>query len=251
MAGLIFVDLIAAVKSLPQTEKTYWQQPDAKEFEAKVLRVFKEGGDAYLVLDKTVFYPQGGDQLGDTGTIKGKAGNLVVKKVLLSRGVILHWGKISGEIKDGEKVRLEVFWPGRLKHTRTHSLGHLIGSAMWQVNPKIKVVETQMANPAWIKFDGELSKAELTKVENIAAGAIKEKRAVTIRFVDLEELKKICRHVPEKLPATNLRVVQIEGFDAIPCGGTHVKNLSEIGDFKVIRVESAGEQNMILFDLAD
>lgn len=244
------MNILEVVKGLPETEKLYWQQPDARIVDAKILKIFQDGSDFYVVCDKTIFYPQGGDQLGDTGTIKGKDGELIVKKVLLLRGVVLHGGKISGGLKEGETVKEEVFWPGREKHTATHSLGHLIGGVIWQLNPQIKVVETQMTNPAWIKFEGTLNEADLKKIENIAVTAIKEKRPLTIRFVALEELKKICRHVPEKLPATNLRIVQIEGFEPIPCGGTHVKNLGKIGAVKILKIEKAeAGLKRIFFDL--
>lgn len=238
------------VKGLPQTEKEYWKDSYLVKSRAKVIKIFREGSNYYIVTDKTIFYPQGGDQVPDVGLLKGSSGVMEIKKVLLAKGVVLYFGKINGEIKEDDDVELEVDETLRRINMRMHSLGHLIGSSMWEIRPEIKVVGSLMARPGWIKFEGELNEGDIKKINELAQKSIEEDKKTIVKFVTLDELKRICKHVPEKLPPTNLRIVQIEGFEPIPCGGTHVKSLSEIGEFKIVDIEPSGEHKIILFDLA-
>ena len=247
------MDIREIIQGMPQTEKEYWKDPELAESEATVLRVVKDKGNHYLVTDKTVFYPQGGDQAGDKGQITSQAGRMEVKKIFISGGVILHYGKVEGIIGEGEKVEMKIDLERRVVNTKMHSLGHLVGSCVWALRPELPSPDSQMARPGWINILGDLSDEEISKVKEMTNKAIAEDQKTTIRFVSLEELKRICKHLPDKLPSQNLRIVQQGDFEPIPCGGTHVGSLGVLKGLRMLELkpsEKPGEK-LLWFDFED
>lgn len=236
------------VASLAATRKVYWDDMYAPRGTSRVLRSATEGTSGYVALDESVAYPQGGDQAGDRGTLSTASGKMQLDKVMLRQGVIIHHGKIlEGTIQPDQVATIELDWRYRYANMRLHTLGHLIASAVWKVRPETAVLDSSMGRPCWLLLDGPLTDDDLRSIEAIVKHAVIQKGQVEPRFLDLEELKALCPHIPAKLPAKNLRAVFIDSFEPIPCGGTHVRSTEEVGDFSILDLESVDSKTFRLY----
>ncbi len=222
----------------PPTEKLYYIQK-TPEFYANVIGI----EDNYVVLDKTNFYPEGGGQIGDTGSLDG----IKVINTIKDGNVILHEVKDSSKFKVGRQVYGVVNWNRRLNITRHHTATHLVTS-----------VSRQILGPhvwqAGAKKDDEKAHIDLTHYKRITdeeLRKIEEKvNEYIIQNLDIE-VKVMNRNEAEKeygfriyqggaVPGKELRIVKIGNVDVEACGGTHniLSKTGEIGCFKIIKRET-------------
>ncbi|WP_026530211.1 alanine--tRNA ligase-related protein [Haematomicrobium sanguinis] len=212
-----------------------------------------EGEDGLLdvVLDSTVFYPRGGGQDWDLGVIRSGATEFIVESVTLDDGgVAHHYGRFGGgapETADfgaGAEVSLEVDRPRRNANTRLHSAGHIIDRAVENLGldwvpgraghyPHMSFVEYAVQlDPEETEKYRELLEAEANAIITVGSEN-------TVRFMPAEELSTVVKHVPDNLPTNKPTRLVMYGTDfGIPCGGTHVKDVSEIGGMLITKIKS-------------
>ena len=228
------------------TELLYIKDFDVETCTAKVIAVSNtEDGRTDIVLDQTCFYPRGGGQDWDMGKISKADGEFTVEEVRLDEeGTVHHIGELTkGEFSTGNEIEGKVDSERRSVNTRLHSGGHVIDMAIdslgldWiatkgQHYPHLSAVEyTGTWEPE--KTDELRSAIEQKANEIIQKGT--ENKLV---FMPVEEMHTVCRHVPDNIPKNKPGRVVIYGDDfGIPCGGTHVKNLSQIGTIKVPKLK--------------
>lgn len=204
-----------------------------------------EDGRTQVSLDQTEFYPRGGGQDWDTGRIVSEHGELLVEEVRLSEdGIVWHIGTQSGEpFQAGESVTCHIDTERRTINTRLHSAGHLVDLATDRLKlpwipgrgahyPHMSFVEYA---GEWDAEQGERIKQEMQAVidDVITTGGENE-----IRFMPVEEMSAICRHVPDNIPKNKpARVVVYCGNFGVPCGGTHVQNLKDISKVTVTKIK--------------
>jgi misacylated tRNA(Ala) deacylase len=209
----------------------------------------------YVVLDQTVFYPKGGGQPCDTG------------KVLKDNEAyaVVYVGKFSGEIshevdrqglREGDKVHCVLDWERRYRLMRSHTAAHLFASLLCTGTGAL-VTGNQLEQDK-IRFDFSLEKFDPETLKGYVGKANELFREdVPVRSYELpreEALKipgvvKMADAFPPDIP--RLRIVEIVGVDRQTDGGTHVKNLREVGQIKVLKTENKGKQNRrVYFTLA-
>ena len=223
------------LKGIPDTELLYYKQ-DPEEFEAKVLKIIK---NKLVVLDKTSFYPRGGGQEPDHGTI----GIFDVIDVNKHGNVVVHELK-DGTLKEGETVRCAIDVSRRYGITRNHSSTHVLnasarktlGSWIWQ-HSAFKEKDYGRLD---ITHHSNLSEDDIMKIEDLANFTIR--RDVPIMINEFErgyaEQKYGFRiYQGGVVPVKLVRIVNIEGYDVEACGGTHVKKTGEIGLIKITKAE--------------
>ncbi|MCS7146323.1 MAG: alanine--tRNA ligase [Nitrososphaerota archaeon] len=227
------------VADLPRTEKLYYVDPYAWAFEATVLA----SASGMVVLDKTFFYPEGGGQVGDTGVLKWRAGETRVTDTQIVDGVIVHF--VEGtQPPVGERVWGEVDYGRRLSIMRHHTATHiLIGTARrvlgrhaWQMGAR---KEEEFARLD-ISHHKPLTKAEVAEIERQANEVVSKRLPVSTQWLPrslAEERYGFTLYQGGEAPLGEVRVVEIEGWDAEACGGTHCVNTAEVGFIKIIRVE--------------
>jgi misacylated tRNA(Ala) deacylase len=210
---------------------------------ARVLAVAEAG----VVLDRTVFYPQGGGQPGDTGVLRLADGGTV--PVLGTRkgegpGTVLHLVAEAGGLQPGAEVVAEIDWARRHRLMRTHSLLHLLCRA---VDAPVTGGQVEEGRG---RLDFDLPEAGLDKDALTARleGWIAEDRPIRASWVEEAELDarpELVRTMAVKPPRGQgrVRLVEIEGVDLQACGGTHVGTTGEIGRVAVTRVEKKGRIN--------
>ena len=213
--------------------------------EAAVVAEPDAGGD---VLDRTVFYAQGGAQPGDVGTLTGPDGSaLPVTNTVYGpdRATIVHLvGQAAGDLNAGDRVRAELDWERRYKRMRIHTALHLL----------IVVLPYPVTGGAIGDGDGRLDfdipdagldKADITERLNalIARDAAVGERWITDAELDANPGLVKTMSVKPPRGAGRVRLVDIEGVDLQPCGGTHVRRTGEIGRALVTDIEKKGKQN--------
>jgi alanyl-tRNA synthetase len=218
------------------TERLYYSDSHLIEFEARVVDVTERvSGWTAIILNRTAFYPTGGGQPSDTGTLSGLR---VVECIDDGERGVLHVVQGVAPPKDAV-VHGRVDWPGRLDHMQQHTGQHILSQAFVTLfnapTKSFRVLESSC------EIDVDLSNPTTDVIERaveLANNVIWEDRAITIRNVTSEEAATMALR---KEPARDgeLRVIEIEGFDLTPCGGTHAYRTGEVGMIAVRSWERA------------
>ena len=239
----LFDGLKEKMGSIPATLKLYYKTPSAFDFNATVLNSF----DDFVILDKTLFFPEGGGQPADAGflTLEGASKKLEVQDVQEVGGVILHKIEKHGEISKGSTVSGHVDAERRIAHTRHHSATHIVvyaarkvlGSHVWQAGAQ------KGENRARIDITHfkRISDAERREIELVANRMVMEDKDLNARFEDRKEAEQKYTFgiyqggVP---PGKEIRIVRIgEDEDVQACAGTHCTKTGEVGPIKILRTE--------------
>lgn len=218
------------------TERLYYNDSHLTEFEASVTSVTERvSGWGAVTLDRTAFYPTGGGQPSDTGTL---GTSHVVECIDDPEAGILH--VIHGKLPQvGSIVKGHVDWPRRLDHMQQHTGQHILSQAFFKLfnaetrsfrmMEQYSEIDLEMANP---------SDALINEAVELANKIIWEDRPVHIREVTPEEAAELpLRKDSER--AGELRIIEIEDFDLSPCGGTHAARTGEVGIITVRSWERA------------
>ena len=237
------------LSSLPETEFLGYENT---ECEAKILSIISDGeavdsineGECSLVFDKTVFYGEGGGQVGDTGTIISDNATLTVLDTKKTNGVYIHEVKIeAGSIQKGDTLTLKIDTARRLSIKRNHSACHLLQAALRQVLGTHVEQAGSYVDEHRVRFDfthlSAMTKDEIAKVEAIVNSNILASETCSTEVSDIESARKkgAMALFGEKY-GDKVRVVSIGSSSVELCGGTHVSSTGEIGLFKVISESS-------------
>ena len=224
------------------TEPVFRQDAYLRTCQARVL----EAGPAGVVLDRTVFYPLGGGQPGDTGYLRTADGRewRVVDTRKGEEGRILHrLEEDAGTPEVGQRVEAAIDWDRRHAHMRMHTALHLLGSVL-----RFGVTGGQIgAEKSRLDFDtqDEIDGERVTGEVNALVDAGHEVLSRWITDDELDQQPELVRTMSVQPPrgAGRIRLLDIPGVDLQPCGGTHVNNTREIGRVTVTRVENKGRRN--------
>ena len=204
-------------------------------------------GDNYLVLDKTIFYPQGGGQPSDKGTIKSKSSELHVKSVEYNGGEIKHVGTVKGAFSVGDEVSLTLDWDLRLKYMQMHTAGHLVDLIARQAYPTLVPIRGVhgIGKKLFIEYEG-VQKLDVDQLNTKLAKLVSSQPEIKTQFVTLEQLKKMSNWLPEKLPTSKkLRVLSIGSDYHIPDGGTQLKTGEPIWSITITQVEHSESSTLL------
>ncbi len=200
-------------------------------FNAKIIEKGKEEGKNFVVLDNTLFYPDGkGGQIGDRGKIDSKEVFYVKEK----DGKIFHFLK---EIPENDEVLCEINKERRIEISREHTAQHLLSRVLLNLY-NLETLSFHMGEE-YSTIDTpyfDLKDEDFEKIEMEVMKIIEEGRPVKKYFVDENELKNLELRKEEDIKG-KIRIVEIENFDKTMCGGTHVDNTKDILIFKLIKIE--------------
>jgi misacylated tRNA(Ala) deacylase len=223
------------------TEELFREDSYLKECDADVTAV---EGQAVAV-DRTVFYPLGGGQPGDTGSIAWPAGNArIVDTHYGDSGEILHVVEEGGPLPPvGETVHLQLDWDRRYRHMRMHTAMHLLGAVL-----RYGVTGGNIsAEKSRLDFDMEDS-VDKEAVAEAMQVLVEADHAISCRWIsdaELDENPELVRTMSVQPPRGKgeVRLLEIEGVDLQPCGGTHLKSTGEVGKVRIGKVEKKGRRN--------
>ncbi|MCS7109938.1 MAG: alanine--tRNA ligase [Candidatus Caldarchaeum sp.] len=223
----------------PPTVKLFYEHPTTYSFRAKVLGV----EDNNVILDSTLFYPESGGAVGDTGTIVfgGEACNVVDTKIV--GDVILH--RVDGKLPQvGEEVEGYVDVEKRLATVRHHTATHVLLGAVRRVLGKHAWQAGARKEPEKGRLDiyhhKRLTAEQIRVIENLANKIVARRIPVRISWMDRNEAEEIYGfglYQGGEVPLGTIRVVEIPGWDAEACGGIHCENTEDIGLIKIVSSE--------------
>ena len=226
-------------------EKLFWKDQYMKAFDATI--VAADGG---IELDRTAFYPTGGGQPCDVGTLTVDGSRINIIDVRKDGDRIIHLPEKEVSLAPGLAVKGEIDWNRRYAHMKYHTLLHIVDGVVEKYYGG-KVTGGQIYQDR-ARMDFDIPMTDKQKADEIAAKAqavIDEKHAVSQKFLSVDEAAAI-PNLSRTLPGNELlkkletiRVIDIEGFDMQLDGGTHVSNTSEIGRIRLESYESRGAHN--------
>ena len=284
---------------MSSTKLLYLENFSLLECESKILEILSENGRDILILDQTVFYPQGGGQPYDIGIIESANGKFVVEEVRFADEIVKHIGhfednsELGNQVstwKRGFQVRCYVDKNRRLLHSKIHSAGHLVAWACAKLNlPWIPDPRGyHYPNGPYVSYVGKLEGVDKAKLkqdlETMCNDAIGEGRDVTIRFtlppsqishnlatetkdtfnslqrsrmflkkvggfMTENEMREISRSSPQDIAAGQRARMIFFGKFGVPCGGTHVKNISEIVRLTIRKIKQEGESIRVGYEV--
>jgi len=211
------------------TEKLYWELPYEITFTAKVIGLTPEG----VILDKTLFYPQGGGQESDKGKLEKERLLFEVESVSKEGEDIIHHipPDLINKIQVGDLVSGEIDWNYRYGVMRAHSSQHIL-SALIKNKFNIDTAHaTILFEDVSLQIAQSISDAQFKEILNeFARMCTIENHEFRTNLISRDEIKSIKDKVRGKVPDQGkVRLVELKKYDLICCGGTHVKNSSEIG----------------------
>jgi len=236
------------------TELMYIEYPDLFESSAQVTN---HGGDSkgmYLVLNQSLFYPQGGGQPADQGTIIDAYAAYKVFDVRNVDSEVRHYIIDNNQvIHPGCSVTIKIDKDRRILNSKYHTAGHLIAAVVEKTNPELKAIKGhQFPGEAYVEFDGTLSNSDdfLTKITSNVLEFITNNAAVKTEELSPEDITTIAEELPYELPKDKaLRVCHIAGFSPIPCGGTHVRTLEDIASLEIKKCKSKKGKTKIYYEV--
>lgn len=226
------------------TELLYLTEAYLKEFEAKVVDIREQA----VALDKTAFYPGGGGQPSDTGSLRSEVSSWQVSSVRRREGVV--WHQVEGAppaLGDALSGRLD--WERRYQIMRTHTAMHILCGVIWRDYGASVTGGNMEPLRGRMDFEFEQMHKEIVHEIEVSINAEVEKaRAIETRILDRKEAFEIpdlirtkINLLPEGIP--RVRVVEIVGLDLQADGGTHVANTNEVGPLRIVDYKSKGAIN--------
>lgn len=226
------------IATLPKTEPLYYSRE--KSFRAKILGVVE---NKFVVLDRTAFYPEGGGQVSDTGTLDGVPVTMVTKQA----GVALHWVKDTSKFKKGREAEGIVDLARRITVARHHTAAHMLNAAcrnvlgphIWQGGSHKDEEKAHLDVTHYRKITQE----ELARIEQKVNEYVMQNLPIVTEVLprNIAESKYgFTLYQGGAVPGKELRVVSVGGIDSEACGGTHhmLQKTGEIGCFKIVKRES-------------
>ena len=244
------------------TKRFYYEDAYRREFTAQVISCRPADGGYEVILDQTAFYPEGGGQPCDLGTLEaaeqdsdagqseyadaaertgltgnpaGAAGSTVsVLDVQESGEEVLHL--CSAPLEAGTLVRGQIDWQRRLTHMREHSGEHIISGIICKTHHYSNIGFHMGKDCVTIDFSGYLTEEEIAAAERAANEKVLENVEILAEYPDAGTLQKLDYRSKKELDGA-IRIVTVPGADVCACCGTHVRYTGEIGPIKVIGSE--------------
>ncbi len=228
---------------LTPTQRLYFDDAYLRAFQARVVALSEWRGQPAVILDVTAFYPEGGGQPADQGTLAGVA----VRDVQEKDDIIYHIVAEPLPAGVGDTVAGEIAWERRFDHMQQHTGQHTISAAFyrlfgadtmsWHLGAEYVSIDINRTN---------LTDAQLQEAEHAANAIVWDDVPVTAQILTREELAKLEMRKGSDREG-GIRVVSIGEWDRIGCGGTHVASAGRVGAIGVRRTETRGNLTRVEF----
>jgi alanyl-tRNA synthetase len=241
--GKRFNKLVMAETSESHTKLLYLNDTYKFEGNGKILSTDRDTKGPFVILDETIFYPQGGGQPSDIGTIQVDEKILNINFVSFLNGLVKHYLKEDVSVDEiiGKNANLKIDSSRRIENAKSHTSGHLIASIVEMLAPELIATKGyHFPEGPYVEFAGKLNSLSsddlIKKISEISKEKINSGMKVIAREVNPEDLNQ--RNPNFELQAgKKTRLVEIEGYQAVPCGGTHLSNLSELKHVTIRKIQ--------------
>ncbi len=230
------------------TEELFRQDAYASSAEARVVSCDARG----IVLDRTLFYPRGGGQAGDSGTlVRSDGSSIAIVDTVKADGQIVHVlgdRPLTSGLSPNDSVTANIDWERRHRHMRFHTATHLLCAIVphqtngCSITAGYARLDFDMVEP----LDREHLERELARL----VAEAHDIRTIWMTEDEMDAKPELVRTMSAKPPrgVGRVRLLEIDGVDLQACGGTHVANTREIGALKVVKIEnkSARSRRVVL-----
>lgn len=227
------------------TQRLYYDDAYAAVFSARIVERTTHDAHPAVILDRTAFYPEGGGQPADRGTIGGV--DVLDVGTRGGNGAVLH--ALAGDPPEADAVDCRIDWPRRFDFMQQHTGQHILTEAFVRAADAHTIGFHLSEETVTIDLDrADLPPGVVAEAEGLANRVIFEDRPVTTRLIDPADAEGVrMRMQPGELHTNGLRVVEVTDFDATACGGTHVARTGAIGLIKVLKVENHKDGSRVTF----
>lgn len=234
----------------------YLEEFTLLDADARVVDVCEKDSGTIVILDQTIFYPQGGGQPYDQGVIESESGRFLVEEVRFADGLVKHKGAFErGMFTAGAAVRCSVDAQRRALNARIHSAGHIVDKAIDELKLDwIPGKGYHFPNGPYDEYKGSLEGVDKEKIksdiERLCNQYVDKGGKTQVVFMTKEEMRKICRYTPDFPEEKEKRacIVIHDGF-SMPCGGTPVADLAEIGCVTIRKIKQEGPNIRVGYDV--
>jgi len=260
--------VIQEVQKLPRTKPLYYDAPYQVRFKSNVLRAIEFEMKTFLVLDETCFFPEGGGQLGDKGSIILGPQKFRVSGAQSVGEVTVHvLDGPKGMLTEGQNVEGEVDWVRRYAHMKQHTGSHIVFSSIRRVLglKKLQYMGVQIGSDRShidINYGEAIEYERMHEIEKLANQICMKNIPVKVSWSSREEAERAYGDrlgITDVTPYGNVRVVDVEDCDVALCCGTHVKSTAECTPIKMLgrerlqkgveRVEfTVGQEAYVIYD---
>jgi|APSaa5957512622_1039677.scaffolds.fasta_scaffold30405_2 Ser-tRNA(Ala) deacylase AlaX len=232
------------MRVIMNTELIYLKDNNLKQVTAKLIKMETTEQGQYCIFDQSVFYPKGGGQACDVGTISNDSKVVFdISYTGFHEGQVLHYGDFKDfQFAEGSSWELKIDPAVRLTNSKGHTAGHLVHLVMEELVPELTATKGHhFPKDAYIRFDGltnvDRDELILKANENIKK-YIDEGFPVKSEILSLDQLKKLVKNIPFNLPEDKpLRTIAIGEYFPVPCGGTHLNDLSELKSATITKIK--------------
>ncbi|MFW9829486.1 MAG: alanyl-tRNA editing protein, partial [Candidatus Thorarchaeota archaeon] len=223
------------------SEKLFWKNSYETEFNAKIIEINNEG----VILDKTHFYPESGNQASDCGFLILGDLKFKIDKVSKVGEHILHHisSSFKNKLKIGDIVDGKIDWEYRYGIMKAHTSQHVF-SAVVKDKFKIDTIRASLGfEEVFIQISKKIDYRQLKEILNeVNKICTSHNLKVYANILSQQEVKKKSEKLRSKVPdEPNVRLMEIEGLDLVGCGGTHVRNTAEIGNIFIYEFKKGKE----------
>lgn len=213
------------------TEKLFYQDSHRSTFTAIVQEVRPSGNGYEIILDRTAFFPEGGGQSSDTGSL----GGVSVSDVQEIDGKIIHY--TDGPLVEGTEVEGCIDWTERFSKMQQHTGEHIVSGLIHKIYGYHNVGFHLGTDSVTLDFNGVVPKEKLHEMEQLANEAVAKNLPVQVLYPTDEELSKISYRSKIEIEG-QVRIVVIDGYDVCACCAPHVKQTGEIGLIKLVGMQN-------------
>ena len=241
------------------TKKLYLEDWLNLKFKAKIESVTEDNdGNLNLILDQTAFYPGGGGQPCDLGEISWEDGSLSLSKVSKDKdGVVIHIGELRGQMPElNQEVEGSVDSESRELNSRLHCAGHLVDYGVKQAKLNwIPGMGSHFPGACFVRYEGEANPEDYQRlaaeIEKNINDYIKKGGEVTAKLVPSSEAVKFSEYIPQPVLDSyqNVNLACYPDNFNICCGGTHVRNISEIGEIKITKIKKKDGKIKVSYEI--
>lgn len=239
----------------PETDLLFYKDFYQKEMDSKVIDIVEKEDTLNIILDQTVFYPEGGGQPSDCGIISiegkvyeivhaSKLNNIVLHQVAIPEDGDLAIIKSNLELAIGKNVHGAINWTRRITLARHHTATHLVvaaarkvlGNHIWQAGAQKGLARSRID----LSHYKRISQQEINEIERIANELVMENIDLDINWLTRDEAEKtygFTLYQGGVVPGADIRVVKIPGIDVQACAGTHVPRTGAVGTIKINKTE--------------
>lgn len=231
----------------------YLHDTNKTTLNARIVGLGEDAKGSYLLLDETIFYPQGGGQPADQGTIKAESEVLPIHFAGFVDGVVRHY-TISPISEDliGQSIFCEIDYKRRDLNARYHTAGHMLADVIASIHQPAQAVKGhQFPGEAYVEFiDAPEELMDTQSIQDTLNKQIVLGLPVKTYEMAKKEYEEKYGTLPYPTPDDKpFRVIGIEPFPPVPCGGTHVKNTMDICQVKIKKVSTKQGRTKVSYEL--